>query len=343
MADIAPADLSALIQVQRNVADISRTRISSVQTDKNSEQSKARDAANKFEALLIHNMLKGMRKTTMAENTTNQRALYDDMLDQNLADSMIKAGGLGIADQLMSQLHGKKTIRKDQTTPHSGADTLLTRDRLRLRELASTLDNSPRETERSKNSATPTATDSTVPEPGLARLKLLSRLWGQSENTPPGTPMARTEFLQSLTPHAQRSAQRLGTSTSAVLAIAALETGWGQSMLKDGSGQSSNNYFGIKADAQDKNFTRNTTTEYLNGTSQNVQARFKAYDSTADSVEGFADFILENPRYSTALQHASNPERFLRELHDAGYATDPRYADKAITVMRQVEQQTSKP
>ena len=343
MADMAPADLSALIQVQRIVPDALQTRPMGRQAEDTAEQAKARDAANKFEALLIHNMLKSMRKNTMAENTTNQRALYDDMLDKNLADSMIKAGGLGIADQLMSQLHGKRTPQKEQGTPHTGADPLVTRDRLRLRELALSLNDSPRERDKRTNSASPASSGSTASEAGLARLKLLSRLWGQTENTQPGSAMARTEFLHSLTPHAQRSAQRLGTSTSAILAIAALETGWGQSMLKNDMGQSSNNYFGIKASAQDQNFTRNTTTEYLNGTSHNVQAKFKAYDNTADSVEGFADFILENPRYSTALQHASNPERFLRELHDAGYATDPRYADKAITVMRQVEQQTSKP
>ncbi len=338
MADIAPADLSALILVQRNEADSSQPRALRSKAGDTVEQAKAREAANKFESLLIHNMLKSMRKTTMAEETSNQRSLYDDMLDKNLADSMMKAGGLGIADQLMSQLHKEKASPTTQATPHTGADKVVTRDHIRLRELAMSLDDAP-----TANNAKATSNLSTEPEAGLARLKLLSRLWGQSEDTPPGSSMAKTEFLQSLTPHAQRSAQRLGTSTSAVLAIAALETGWGQSMLKNDLGQSSNNYFGIKAGTQDKHYTNNTTTEYLNGTSQNVQARFKAYDSTADSVEGFADFILENPRYSTALQHASNPERFLRELHDAGYATDPRYADKAITVMRQVEQQTSKP
>lgn len=340
MADIAPADLTALIQVQRNEAGSSQARFSATQAGDTAEQAKARDAASKFEALLIHNMLKSMRKTTMAEETSNQRALYDDMLDQNLADSMMKAGGLGIADQLMSQLHNKKAPTTNQATSHASADKVVTRDHIRLRELAMSLDDDP---PASSENPTSTSTVSAEPETGLARLKLLSRLWGQSENTPPGSALAKTEFLQSLTPHAQRSAQRLGTSTSAVLAIAALETGWGQSMLKNDLGQSANNYFGIKAGAQDKRYTNNTTTEYLNGTSQSVQARFKAYDSTADSVEGFADFILENPRYSTALQHASNPERFLRELHVAGYATDPRYADKAITVMRQVEQQTSKP
>jgi len=60
------------------------------------------------------------------------------------------------------------------------------------------------------------------------------------------------------------------------------------------------------------------------------------YDNTADAVDGFANFILSNPRYSNALKHAGNPEKFLQELQDAGYATDPRYAEKAISIMRQI-------
>ncbi|ASJ71802.1 flagellar assembly peptidoglycan hydrolase FlgJ [Granulosicoccus antarcticus] len=340
MTELAPADLSALIQVQQIKSGSLQSRQSDNQNGDTAEQAKARDAANKFEALLIHNMLKSMRKTTMAENTSNQRAIYDDMLDKNLADSMIKAGGIGVAEQLMKQLHGNNATKNSEATSHTTGDKTATRDHLRLRELAMSINGNQRSDESSGSSA---ASQPTVSDKGLNRLKMLSRLWGQTESTQAGSTMAKTEFLQSLAPHAKRSAQRLGTTTSAVLAIAALETGWGQSMLKNETGQSSNNYFGIKAGAKDKDFTSNTTTEYLNGKSHNVQARFKSYDSSADSVEGFADFILENPRYSTALQHASNPERFLKELHVAGYATDPRYADKAITVMRQVEQQTSKP
>lgn len=341
MVDLASANLSAMIQVQRNPVDASRQRQADTQAGDSVDQAKARDAANKFEALLIHNMLKSMRKTTMAENTTNQRALYDDMLDQNLADAMIKAGGLGIADQLMTQLAGGKTGKTTEASVHTGNPVSSSRDRLRLRELAASLDNS-RDVQETSSDSSGTQTMTTA-EKGLDRLKLLSRLWGQTEENPPGSAAAKNAFLQSLAPHAERSASRLGTSASAILAIAALETGWGESMLKHESGESSNNYFGIKAGSNDTSFTHNTTTEYLDGKSQNVQARFKSYASTADSVEGFADFLLENPRYTTALQHASNPERFLRELHHAGYATDPRYADKAITVMRQVEQHTLEP
>ncbi|MGQ7848503.1 flagellar assembly peptidoglycan hydrolase FlgJ [Granulosicoccus sp. 3-233] len=336
-------DLSALIQVQRSSADIGRLQASDSRVADDAEQAKARDAANKFESLLIHSMLKSMRKTTMAENTSNQQALYDDMLDKNLADSMIKAGGLGIADQLMGQLGGKTSKSSTDGSVHTGNHANLTRDRLKLRELALSLKESPPDSGKETQTAVSTTQAMSAPEKGLARLKLLSRLWGQGDDSPADSGSGKTEFLQSLAPHAQRSARRLGTSPSAILAIAALETGWGQSMLKDASGQSSNNYFGIKAGADDQNFTSNTTTEYFNGKSQNVEARFKSYNTTADSVEGFADFLLENPRYSTALQHAGNPERFLRELHDAGYATDPRYADKAISVMHQVEQHRLQP
>ena len=343
MTDSAPANLSALIQIQRSAADVGRMQQSDTQAGDSAEQAKARDAANKFEALLIHSMLKSMRKTTMAENTSNQRALYDDMLDKNLADSMIKAGGLGIADQLMSQLGGKSSPAPAENTVHTGNHSALTRDRLRLRELAMSLNETRPDSDRNTQATSSGTAPTSSAEKGLARLKLISKLWGQTEESQSGNVSSKTEFLQSLAPHAQRSAQRLGTSPSAILAIAALETGWGQSMLKHVSGESSNNYFGIKAGENDPDFTNNTTTEYLNGKSQNVEARFKSYTSTADSVEGFADFLLENPRYSTALQHASNPERFLRELHDAGYATDPRYADKAITVMRQVEEHRLQP
>ncbi len=345
MTDSAPANLSALIQIQRSAADVGRMQQADTQAGDSAEQAKARDAANKFEALLIHSMLKSMRKTTMAENTSNQRALYDDMLDKNLADSMIKAGGLGIADQLMSQLGGRSSSASAsvENTVHTGKHSALTRDRLRLRELAMSLNETRPDSDRNTQASSSGTAPTSSAEKGLARLKLISKLWGQTEDAQPDNVSNKTQFLQSLAPHAQRSAQRLGTSPSAILAIAALETGWGQSMLKHVSGESSNNYFGIKAGADDANFTNNTTTEYLNGKSQNIEARFKSYNSTADSVEGFADFLLENPRYSTALQHASNPERFLRELHDAGYATDPRYADKAITVMRQVEEHRLQP
>lgn len=345
MDSLTANGISALIQVQGRVPDTAISRTSLSQNDSSESQDAARKAADQFESLLIHNMLKSMRKTTMEQEPSNQRSIFNDMLDQKLADEMIESGGLGIADQLMNQLQNRQGEKDNAVIAAGNTQPQATRDRLRLRELAQNLGDDHAQA----SSVVPTAITAASPgqtidsDKGLERLRLISGLWDRSDTPARQPTTAKAEFLETLTPHAQRSAQRLGTTPSAVLAIAALETGWGKSLPKDEYGDVANNYFGIKATGKDTDFTRNTTTEYLNGESQTVQARFKSYASMADSVNGFADFLLENPRYSTALQHAGNPERFITELHHAGYATDPRYAEKAINVMRQVEEHNSQP
>lgn len=340
-ATIGGADLSALIQIQAGSVNsgsldalrsyqASNGASHSVSGDKDqqsrdSEYEKAKEAATKFEALLIHSMLKSMRKTTMAENTSNQKAMYDDMLDKQLADTMVEAGGLGVTEHMMSQLQGHQSVQQKPSTDVATSATTISK-------LRALLDETPRASARTTTTAQePSATN-------IAQLQRTSSLWGSAERTRPSSKQA--DFIEPLKPFAQETAIRLGTTTNAVLAIAALETGWGQSMIKNESGQSTHNYFGIKAQKSESDFTVNTTTEYLQGKPQTVQARFKSYDSPADGIDGFADFILNNPRYSGALDHAGNPERFLAEIHKAGYATDPDYSKKVISILHQIDSQT---
>lgn len=332
MADssMAMPELSALIQLRQGSAQThalkslrSLRQVSAQSSTENSEgrtaqaeRERAIEAANSFESLLIHNMLKSMRKNTMSEGTSNQRALYDDMLDQRLAETMVEAGGLGIAKQLVSQL--------DPTVGKRDKTDLADNDLMRLRKIART------RPALSDGQQAPSTEDTST----IDRLRMVSAFWSQDSDT--SSAAKRQRFLQPLYADAQQSARRLGTTTEAVLAVAALETGWGQSMIKDTSGQSTHNYFGIKARPADRQFTQNTTTEFVDGIAQKVQARFKSYTSAADGFSGFADFLIENPRYSQALEHAADPERFLTELQKAGYATDPDYASKAISVLRQI-------
>ena len=292
------------------------------------EDAKAREAANKFEALLIHNMLKSMRKTTMSEDKSNDRAIYDDMLDEKLADSVMQAGGIGIADQLISQIReqqGRHINPTDQKT-----------ETARLRELAIHIQR-PAASDATTASQNKDST-SEISSGTIDSLSLVSGLWSSQ-----GTPLLNKEqldFVQPLVPHAQRNAQILGTSPQAILAIAALETGWGRSMIKDEQGNDSHNLFGIKATPADNRYARTLTTEYIEGNPQKLHANFKTYDSAADAVDGFANFILSNSRYSRALEQASDPEKFLQELQVAGYATDPKYAEKAVAIMRRIERDT---
>ena len=101
-------------------------------------------------------------------------------------------------------------------------------------------------------------------------------------------------------------------------------------------GTSSHNLFGIKARPGEANAVSARTHEYVAGERQPVVADFRAFADQAAAVDGFADFVLDNPRYAEALEHAKDPNEFLRRLHAAGYATDPRYADKAIETMQRV-------
>ena len=308
----------------------SQSKASEDDSEQTIEDAKAREAANKFEALLIHTMLKSMRKTTMSEDKSNDRAIYDDMLDEKLADTVIQAGGIGIADQLISQ------IREQQGRDTNPTDVQTT-DTEHLRELAKHIKR-PAASEAITAAVQTDDTGSEISSDMIDSLSLASGLWGGRST--PVLSEEQLEFVQPLVPHVRRNAQKLGTSPQAILAIAALETGWGRSMIKDEQGNDSHNLFGIKATAVDERYARTLTTEYIEGNPQKLHANFKTYESAADAVDGFANFILSNPRYSRALEQAADPERFLQELQVAGYATDPKYAEKAVDIMRRIERDT---
>jgi len=141
-------------------------------------------------------------------------------------------------------------------------------------------------------------------------------------------------FLQSLWPHAERAAQALGIAPEAIASVAALETGWGSSIPRLPDGRSSNNLFGIKADAGWSGAQVSAPTlEYTNGAGQAQTARFRAYGSLAESVDDFARFLQANPRYRAALAGSGDAGTFVQALARSGYATDPAYAGKLAGVL----------
>lgn len=149
----------------------------------------------------------------------------------------------------------------------------------------------------------------------------------QPLNTPDG-------FSQALMPHAKAAAAELGTTPEVLLAQAALETGWGKYMTQLPDGRSSHNLFNIKADPgwQGKTVQMNTV-EYQHGKPVTQSAKFRAYDSYAESFADYAKFIKSNPRYNDALTQAENAEHYVQQVHKAGYATDPAYGDKWLQII----------
>lgn len=140
-------------------------------------------------------------------------------------------------------------------------------------------------------------------------------------------------FVQTLWPHAQQAAENLGVDPRALLAQAALETGWGQGTIRHADGRNGHNVFNIKATpdwAGER--VRVATTEYENGVAVPRTAEFRAYGSYA---EAFADYarVLAQPRYAEARRRGADPVAFGHALAGAGYATDPAYGRKLASVL----------
>lgn len=266
-------------------------------------QQALRETARQFEALFMQMLLKSMREAKPADDpfSSPQSDLYRDMFDQQLAINLSKNGALGIADLLQRQLGGAAPPERQSLNPFT----------------ARVFSGAPA-------SLPPAETAGAAPQrawaaPAAGGIKIDS-------------PRA---FIVALWPYAEQAARELGAQPQTLLAHAALESGWGRHMIVRADGRNSHNLFGIKADASwDGARAVVPTLEYENGVAQRRHAAFRAYDSYAASFQDYVRFLRANPRYEQALKVTHDPAAFAQALQDAGYATDPRYAQKILTLLQ---------
>lgn len=153
---------------------------------------------------------------------------------------------------------------------------------------------------------------------------------------------SKTDFIRTMWPHAQRAGRQLGVDPSALVAQAALETGWGRAVPSQASGSSSFNLFGIKAGSSWGGATAHVPTlEFEDGVAVRRVERFRAYDSPADSFNDYATLIGSNPRYENARGAGGDVGTFAAALQEGGYATDPNYAQKVVAVADEVRALTN--
>ena len=155
---------------------------------------------------------------------------------------------------------------------------------------------------------------------------------GSSGDVP--TPEERENFISGLMPHAEAAARELGVDPGNLIAQAALETGWGRSQPGH-----SHNLFGIKAGGSwTGDRVQANTEEFVGSESRRVDADFRAYGSQRESVQDYVRLIRDNPRYADALNTGGDIQAFANALQRGGYATDPDYARKLVTVADEVRQ-----
>lgn len=274
---------------------------------RNGDEATIRKAAQQFEALLTQQLFKNMRAGSLGDDVMGggQSGFYQDLFDQQMAVHLSSGKGLGLADMLVRQLRGtaapsanSESAALDAPASASGGYAL--------------------------NRAKRLATDAMAAAPETTTTA------ATAADADPGTPQA---FVQAILPHAERAARELGVPARVLVAQAALETGWGKHAIKGADGKSSFNFFGIKADARWRgDATTTTTTEFVDGNEQRQRADFRAYDSAGAAFDDYVDFLKSNPRYAQALQHGGSARRFVQGLQNAGYATDPAYAQKILKI-----------
>ena len=179
---------------------------------------------------------------------------------------------------------------------------------------------------------------------GIARL--LKKQLSNRPATAPGltirtaTPSAALghtpqEFVNSLAAAAGEAGAALGVDPEAIIAQAALETGWGQRLPRNADGSSSNNLFGIKAgtDWSGPKATADSL-EVVDGVAMPHRTSFRTYGSIQESVADFAKLLATSPRYRDALASGGDAAAYAAAIGRSGYATDPDYGDKLNQILK---------
>lgn len=122
---------------------------------------------------------------------------------------------------------------------------------------------------------------------------------------------------------AEKQEKEHGIPASIVLAQGLLESGAGQSDFA----KQSNNHFGIKCN-------NDWTGQKIYHDDDQKSECFRKYDQVLDSYEDHAIFLKNRTRYSFLFNLApTDYEGWAQGLKKAGYATDPTYAYKLISII----------
>jgi len=290
-----------------------------------------KNIAHQFESMMVQMMMKSMRDANAVFSDGDMTAgsdqkFYQDMFDNQLALNLSQGRGFGIADAVLRQLQGRAgNTAATQNPAEKTALQPLQRIAISSARTTNNALSSPFETSTSDNSA-----QEAIHQLFGDGVVLDGSVPVDADVTLDGSPQ---NFVEKLAPLAQRVGSNLGIDSRVLLSQSALETGWGQKVLQCADGSSSNNFFNIKAD---DNWTgavvKVPVIEYQNGVAVREWANFRAYNSPEESFADYARLIANNPRYQQALQCADNPRAYVKALADAGYATDPRYAQKVLAV-----------
>jgi flagellar protein FlgJ len=299
-----------------------------LESPREASHARVEQAARGLETQFAQMLIKSMRSASMGDPMLGDNTTYREMYDQQLARELGKGRGLGLAPMIVRQL-------ERSNPPSAGAPLTVTPPPLPLQRppvgalpLAPALRAVPLTLAPSSHGVSLPAVAAPA-VPAHAADPVAARACDGEGPLDCSSPEA---FVRSLWPQAQKVAAQLGVSARALVAQAALETGWGRRLVGAGKQVASHNLFGIKAGARWGGAQVSAGThEFVDGVRVQQRAQFRAYGSAADS---FADYarLLGNARYAAVRGTGEDAHRFASALQQAGYATDPSYAAKIAAI-----------
>lgn len=307
--NVAMQAMAAIPDVYTNLEGLQR-----LSNNPNKEEA-LREVAEQFESMFLSLLLKNMRQANAVFDegslfSTHESKIIRDMYDHQLALNMADGQGIGLAEIFYRQMSG-------QYGDHLSREN-------------STQDTITQESIAQESTAQESISTINQPSAGMTASQNTAARRATIAKNP-------ADFVEQLLPYAQTAAEKLGADAELLLAQAALETGWGQFVLADAQGASSHNLFNIKAHAGWEGETLSVQAlEYRNGTALRERSQFKQYANLAQSFNDYVTLLKDSPRYADALQQVGNAEDFMQSLQRAGYATDPHYADKVLSVYREI-------
>lgn len=289
------------------------------------ESAALKQIARQFESMFVTMMLKSMRDANAVFEEGNplntyESKFYRQMFDDQLALSLTKDQGIGLADSIYRQLQQQldttdASIVQDKDVPirrYSGSNPFGSySNKLEDADIG----------EPAKLSTDPISETVNVKvKPAQAANEPVKK---QSVFTSP------QDFVDTLWPVAKKVGKEMGVDPKAIMAQTALETGWGKYIIHHGDGSNSHNLFGIKADHRWKgDVAKVSTLEFRNGVAQKEVAPFRSYDSYEHSLKDYAAFVSGSARYEKAIENGQSIKGYSEGLQQGGYATDPEYAKK---------------
>jgi len=308
----SPQDLSGKFALDTNsLSDLK-------QSAKAGSPEALKGAATQFEAMFVNMMMKSMRDATPQDGLmdSQETKTYTSMLDQQMSQKLAKRG-IGLADVLVRQLGAQQTGQQALKAMNQQA-------------LGIGADGQPLSNAAAARLNLDTGSMSTDGVIGKSAITGSAR--GSNND---GKPAHVRAFQEKLADAAEEAEQSTGVPAKFMLGQAALETGWGKRVIKNSDGSSSNNLFGIKAGPGWKGKVATAvTTEYVNGKPHARVEKFRAYASHADAFKDYAKMLSSNPRYEKVLAHGGDAATFAHGLQRAGYATDPHYATKLASIIK---------